>query len=109
MKKKARAKKVPSFFELSPEEREREVAKFDEPIDIERDTRPLTRAERAEFDRWVADKPHVSLYVSNGQRDYIIHLDDELLKQAAKFAKKNKTSLPKMIDRGLRGLLAFQG
>ena len=109
MTKKPRSKKKRSFFDLTPEERDREVAQFDEPIDIERDTRPMSVKERALFERMMADKPEVVIHIRNGRHDYIVKLDDDLLAEATKFARKKKTTLPKMVDRGLRGLLAFEG
>jgi len=39
---------------LSPAERDREVARFDRPIDIEQDTRPLSPKAQALFDRSLA-------------------------------------------------------
>jgi len=105
--KRQRKRKTRSFFDLTPEERDREVARFDKPIDIRKDTRPLTKKERALFERMQADQPGVSIRIHNGRTDVVINLDDELLARAKAFARKNKTSLPRMIDRGLRGLLAF--
>jgi hypothetical protein len=46
--KKAAAKRFPS---LSPSERNRELAKFDREIDIERDTKPMSAKQREIFDR----------------------------------------------------------
>lgn len=107
MKPRKTTKKAKSFFDLTPEEREREVARFDRPLDMDKETRPLTAKERALFEKAVADGPHVSIYVSDGRRDVVIHLDDDLLAEARTYAKRKKTTLPKMIDRGLRGLLSF--
>ena len=98
-----------SFFGLTPAERENEVARFDHPIDLEKETRPLSPKERARFERAIADNPGISIYVRKDRRcDVVIHLDDDLLVQAKLFARKNKTTLPKMIDRGLRSLLSSE-
>ncbi len=105
--KQTKRRSAKRFFDLTPEERDQDVARFDKPIDLEKDTRPLTAKERARFEKAMAKPPLVSLLVHSGQRDEIVHLDDELLVRAKAYARKNKTSLPKMIDRGLRGLLAF--
>jgi hypothetical protein len=104
--KTKRKKKEKDFFELTPEERDREVARFDHPID-EKEIRPLTPRERARFERALAMRPRMTVHIQDGARDVVVHLDEELLSRAAAFAKKNKTTLPKMIDRGLRGLLSF--
>lgn len=107
--KRQKKQKTRSFLQLTPAEREREVARFDRPINIEKETRPLSAKERALFERLCDDKPRVSILVHDGRQDIVITLDDELLAQAKAFARKNKTTLPKMIDRGLRGLLSFGG
>lgn len=99
-------KKTRSFFDLTDAERSEAVKEFDKPIPAHR-LKALSKKQRERFDRAVADTPHVSIYVRDGRRDVIIHLDEKLLEQAKAFAKKNKTSLPKMIDRGLRGLISF--
>jgi hypothetical protein len=104
--KMKRNKKEKDFFDLTPEERDREVARFDHPID-EKECRPMTPLERARFDRALAARPHVTVYYRDGEQDVVVHLDEELLSRAEAFARKNKTTLPKMIDRGLRGLLSF--
>lgn len=105
--KKPKRRKAASFFDLTPDERERELVRFDQPIDIEKDTRPMTKRERAIFDRMNADKPDLTLMVRDGRHDVIVHLDKSLLAQAAAYARRHRTTLPKMIDRGLRGLLSF--
>ena len=92
---------------MTPAERERDVARFDKPIDLDTETRPLTARERARWERAMKQKPHVSIFVGKGATKVEINLDDDLLADVRKFARKNKTSLPKMIDKGLRGLIAF--
>jgi len=93
---------------MTDEEREEAVKEFDKPIPFSR-TRPLTKKQKLLWERARAAKPDVSIYVNDGHADLIIRLDEKLLVQAQAFAKKNKTSLPRMIDKGLRGLLAFAG
>jgi hypothetical protein len=99
-------KRRTSFFDLTPEQRDREVARFDREIDLS-ETRPLTKQERLRFERGRKAKLSVSIFVNNGYVDVKIHLDEELMTQARAYAKKYKTSLPRMIERGLQGLLAF--
>src|ERR1041385_3514200 len=99
-------KRRKSFFDLTPEQRDREVARFDREIDLS-ETRPLTKKERLRFERARKARPSVSIFVTDGHADVKIHLDEELITQARAYAKKNKTSLPRMIERGLLGLLAF--
>ena len=97
-----------SFFQLSDAEREEELKQFDHPIPAHR-MRPLNKKERLLWERARAQKPDVSVYIHEGHTDIVIHLEPEILAQARAYAKKNRTSLPVMIDRGLRGLLAFAG
>ena len=52
-----RKKKARDFFDLTPEERDLEVARFDRPIDIDKEFRPLTTKERALFERMIGRKP----------------------------------------------------
>jgi hypothetical protein len=94
--------------DMTPQEQEAELKEFDKPIHP-RDIKPLSKKQRLIWERMRASKPHVSIFVHDGRADVVIHLDDDLLRRATTFAKRNKTSLPKMIDRGLRGLLAFGG
>jgi hypothetical protein len=101
-----RRKRKKSFFELADEEKTEAVKEFDRPLPASR-IRPLSRKQRLLWDRAKASTPDVSIHVQEGQTDIVIHLDPDLMAQAADYAAKNKTSLPKMIDRGLRGLLAF--
>jgi hypothetical protein len=108
MKKKSQANRKRSFFDLTPEERERDVARFDRPIDIDRETRPLSAKERALFERMFAADSTATVHVKNGRRDVVVQIDDQLWDEATAFARRKKTTIPKMIDRGLRGLLAFE-
>jgi hypothetical protein len=107
MKKSKKTTKKRSFFDLTYEEREREVARFDKPIDIERETRPLTARERARWNRIMAAKTYESVYIHGGQVDRHIHVDEDLVEQLKVFGKKKRMSLAQVVDRGLRGLLAF--
>jgi len=102
-RKKAQQK---SFFQMTDAEKTEAVKEFDHPLPARR-FKPLSKKQRLLWDRAKANKPDVSIYVGETKTDVLIHLDPELLAQARAFAAKNKTSLPKMIDRGLRGLLAF--
>ena len=52
--KKSSTKKFPS---LSPAERDLQVATFGREIDLERDTKPLSAKQRADFERWQRKTP----------------------------------------------------
>ncbi len=95
---KNRKKKRKSFFDLTPAERGREVAKFDREIDIEKETRPLTAKQRALFEKMRKGKT----------RDlYLLPLDGKLLDQAYRAARKRGMPLAEFIRNGIRGMIAF--
>jgi hypothetical protein len=95
-----KAKKKPSrksFFDLTAAEREREVARFDREIDLDKEARPLTGKQRAIHDR-LRGYPHAV---------YPLSVDSKLLVQAARAARKQGMSLEKFITEGIRGMVAF--
>jgi hypothetical protein len=96
--KQNRKKKRKSFFDLTPDERDREVARFDREIDIEKETRPLTAKERALFEKMRAGKP---------RSVYVLPLDGKLLGQASAAARKRGMALDEFIINGIRGMIAF--
>jgi hypothetical protein len=95
-----------SFFDLTDAEKDEAVKEFDKPIPSGR-LRPLSRKQREQFERMQRDTPHVSFRVYDGHREVVLCFDEDLLNQTLAYARKNKMSLPKVIDRALRGLLAF--
>lgn len=97
-----------SFFDLSDAEKTEAVKEFDRPLPESR-FKPLTRKQRLLWEKARASKPDVSIHVHDGHVDVVIHLDPELMARANAFATHHRTTLPKMIDRGLRGVLAFGG
>ena len=97
-----------SFCELTDAEKTEAVREFDHPISARR-LKPLNKKERLLWDRARAQKPDVSIYIHEGETDIAIHLEPDIIAQARVYAARNKTNLPAMIDRGLRGLIAFAG
>lgn len=102
----AKKRSTQNFLDLSDAERAEAVKDFDWPL-APRRAKPLSRKQKLLWDKARKSKPDVSIHVTEGQMDFVIHLDPDLMKQARSYAARHKTSLPKMIDRGLRGLLAF--
>jgi hypothetical protein len=86
------------FLSLTPAEREREAARFDRPIDVERECRPLTSKERAMFAK-SGDLPSVS--------EFIFEIDVDLLDQAAGAARKRRISLDQFMDQAIRNMLSL--
>ncbi len=84
----------------------RATKQFDKPIRLE-DTRPLSPANRARWER-SRHQPIYSLHVYNGkQRTVRIRVDDALLRQFDEFAKRNNMTRDEFISRSLRSALAF--
>jgi len=93
--KKKKSRK--SFLDLTPQERNREVARFDREIDLDKEARPLTAKQRAIHDR-LRGYPHAV---------YPLPLDSKLLGQATRAARKQGMSLEQFIIEGIRGMVAF--
>jgi hypothetical protein len=98
--KTKKKKNVRSFLSLSPAERDREVSRFDGPIDIEKETRPLSAKERARFEKWRRG-PSKSVYM--------FEVDPKLLNKTVSAARKRGMSVDQFINQALRGMLAFSG
>lgn len=130
MKKKSTANGKRSFFDLTPEERDRDVARFDKPIDIDRDTRPLTVKERALFDRMMGNKPKTGL-ASKYQRTRLKQspkngnahspipkrstarlfngLDPQIVSRIEKYADEHEISPQEFVAKSLVSSLTFVG
>jgi len=93
--KKSASKK---FLSLSPAERDREVAKFDREIDLERDTKPLSPSQKAKFERWQRKTP---------QREVTIKLDAVTLDRCRAYAERHQLSLSDVVNLGLASVFQF--
>ena len=130
MKKKSTTNRKRSFFDLTPEERDRDVARFDKPIDIERDTRPLTVKERALFDRMMGNKPKTRLAskyqharLKQSSRNGISHpplpkrstarlfngLDPQIVSLIEKYSADHEISPQEFVAKSLVSSLTFVG
>jgi hypothetical protein len=96
--KPTKSKPSRSFFDLTPEERDRDVARFDHPIDIEKETRPLTVKERALFERSQRSPENAAL---------LRKFDPKLLREAAIVAHKRGITLDDFIQQCVRGGLVI--
>jgi hypothetical protein len=86
MKAKTKLKK---WSEMTAAELAQATRRFEKPIRFE-DTRPLTKRERARFER----------------ARHVDELDERLLKQARAYAKRKKLTMIQLVERGLRRELA---
>ena len=91
--KNSRKKSHRPFLSLSPAEREQEVARFDHPLDVDRDCRPLTSRERTGFAK-SGDLPSVS--------EFTFEIDVDLLDQAAGAARKLRMTLDQFMAQAIR-------
>lgn len=103
-------KQAKNWLNMNTEELARKTAEFDQPnADSEKQFRPLTAKERVKWEQFVSGHV-VSIFVDeDGTKKIEVHLDDDLMADVRKYVQKNKTSIPEMIDKGLRGLIAFSG
>jgi uncharacterized protein (DUF4415 family) len=101
-----RSSKKKAWTKMTARELAEATKEFDKPIRFE-DTRPLTPAERLRWRR--ARRGSVdSLRLSNGKHRTIrVRVDEDLLKQFDKFAKRNHMTRDELISRSLRSAIAF--
>jgi hypothetical protein len=83
-----------AFLSLSPAERDREVARFDHPIDLEREARPLTRKERAIFEK------------ARGCSLHTFEFNKGLMRKALSAAQKNGLTVDEFVAQAIRGALS---
>ncbi|MEW6250370.1 MAG: hypothetical protein AB1716_06970 [Planctomycetota bacterium] len=100
-----RGRAAESFFELSDAQKEREVAKYDREFIID-EARPLTRAERADWNRIKRKRGRPAQ--GRGAKVISVTVERSLLEKADALAKK-KITRARLIARGLRAVLAAEG
>lgn len=94
------------YWETNAEELAEATKAYDKPLPPG-STRPLTKAERAQFER-MRRTPHRSVYVPRGgDGTTLVRLDPEVMGRAMKYAAARKLSLSEVINRSLKGLLAM--
>lgn len=94
------------YTQMTAAELAEATKEFDQEIDLERDTRPLTEEERERFER-ARRAPHLSLMSdSKGGRRVLVTLEPKLLEQADAYARRHDKSRSELIAEGLR--LAMQ-
>ncbi|HWB53408.1 MAG TPA: hypothetical protein VG722_04420 [Tepidisphaeraceae bacterium] len=98
MKQQSTPKKP--YWKMSADELAEVTKEFDRPLPPER-FKPLSKAERARFER---ARRAGGLRV---RRLYELGMDDELLDEAVEYARRKKLSVSQVVERGIRGLLAF--
>jgi hypothetical protein len=96
-----------NYREMTPAELEAETTVFDKPLDIEKDTRPLTPEQQARFERFRTNvtkgkAPVGRPKVGEGAKIISISIEGGLLEQADAYAKVSGVSRSELIATGLR-------
>lgn len=103
--KKTTPKKA--FWEMSTEELAEATQEYDDPQTTPAG-RPLSKAEREEFER-AQRGPHVSVFVGDGDRLVTVAIDEALLRETDKYARKNNLTRSELIEQSLRKMLSRAG
>jgi hypothetical protein len=90
---------------MTTEELAEATKEFDRPVPPSR-TKPLSRQERAEFER-MRRSPHRSVFVTERANEIIVQLDPELMSRSMRYATHQRLTLSEVINRSLKGLLAI--
>jgi hypothetical protein len=91
---------------MTVKELQEATKEFDKPIPASK-LRPLTRAERAEFER-MRRGPGGSIYLRSPKKRAVkVELDVELLRRSNDYASKHKMTLSDVINRSLQTTLVF--
>ena len=97
---------IKSFLDMTDEERDRDVAKYDREFIID-EARPLTPAERRLWQRAVRKRGRP--VQGRGAQVISVSKKKGLLQQADALAKRKRITRAKLIARGLRAVLAAEG
>ena len=105
--KTASRRKKKSFLDLSPAERDREVARFDREVDVDKETRPMTLKERVLFERMRGRSVYVLEDARKGRTAVLLELDDRVLDGLDAFARSRKLTRTEAVERTIRTLLSL--
>jgi hypothetical protein len=100
-------KKEKSFWDMTEAERNEYVKQLDKPVSRSK-TRPLTRNERALFER-MRRSPHLSVLVTKDANGVVVRIERDVLRRSLKFAQDHKLTFSEVVNRSLRGLLEMVG
>lgn len=98
---KRRSKSRTAYWEMTSAELAAATKEFDKPLPPGR-FKPLSRRDRARFER-ARQAGGVKV-----NQIYALGLDAELVGLAAAYAHRKKLTVTQVIERGVRGLLAFE-
>jgi hypothetical protein len=103
MKKSSKPKKP--YWEMTAAELAEATKEYDRPIPLSK-TRPLNKKERELFER-MRKGPHRSIFISRGADGVWVRLDPDILRRSTQYAAQHKLTLAEVINRNLKGMLAF--
>jgi hypothetical protein len=99
-------KKQKPYWEMTTSELAEATREFDGPIDSSK-LRPLSKAERAKWDR-ARKGPWRSIYViqSGGPKKAVtLKLDEELIRRSTELAAERNLTLAELVAKSLHGML----
>jgi hypothetical protein len=101
-----RTKTSKPYWDMTTEELAEATKQFDREIDLS-ETRPLTKSERARWER-AKRAPDRSIYLkAKPTRAVVVRIEPELLQRTDRYATAHGMSRDELIRRSLRGILAF--
>src|SRR5438128_3860044 len=93
-------KKRKPYWKMNLEELREATKEFDKPIPMSK-TRPLSKAERAWFER-ARRGPSVSLFVTEHHNVVLANVDADMLNRALKYAHRQGLTLNDVVNRALK-------
>lgn len=112
MKKKSKDAAKP-YWEMTTAELAEATKEFDGPVDISK-FRPLTRKERALFERWQRG-PSRSIFISRSRRgkgsacQMVVDIDPDLASHCAAFASARHITLAQLVTKSLKKATTYAG
>jgi hypothetical protein len=101
-----KTKRQKPYWEMSRDELREATKEFDGPVDLAK-TRPLSKKERAEWER-MSSGPAYSIRVYGGKKRAVtIRLDEDLISWSETYAKRHKMTRDDVIARSLRSIQSF--
>ena len=103
--KKASTKARKPYWEMTTAELAEATKEYDRPIPLSK-TRPLTKAQRALFQR-MRKAPSRSIFIARDATGVWVRLDPDLLQRTTRYAARQKLTVTEVINRSLKGMLAI--
>ena len=92
------------YWEMTLDELRNATKHYDRPVPLSK-TKPLTKGERALFER-MRRAPSVSVFITRDRQGVWVRLDPEIMRRSMRYASQRKMTLSEVINRSLKGMLA---